>query len=203
MGIEDQNLARKAAGGDRNAFNQLVIQYEKKVFNIAYRMCGSYDDASELAQEAFIRAFKSINSFRADSEFGTWLYRITLNVCYDFLRKRSKQSSMTLSDLGEEDYILYNIQSREKSPIEYAESRETAREISDAIDSLKEEQKTMIILRDIEGFTYNEIAKMLKISEGTVKSRINRARLALSNILSPKLEHLSARSVKNIRKGAK
>lgn len=200
MGAEEQSLARKAANGDREAFEQLVLTYEKKVFNIAYRMCGNYDDASELAQEAFIKVFKSINSFRADSEFGTWIYRITVNVCLDHIRKHKKQAQMIMEDLGEDDYILHNTLSREKSPAEYAESRETAREISSALGELKEDQKTMIVLRDIEGFTYNEIANMLEISEGTVKSRINRARLALSNILSPKLEHFSSRNVKNIRK---
>jgi len=200
MGAEDQSLARKAADGDRDAFNQLVLSYEKKVFNIAYRMCGNYEDASELAQEAFIKVFKSIDSFRADSEFGTWIYRITVNVCLDYSRKQKNNNKMVINDPSEEDYIMYNLPSKEKSPSDYAESRETIREISDALGKLKEDQKAMIVLRDIEGFTYNEISKMLKISEGTVKSRINRARLALSNILSPKLEHLSARNVKNVRK---
>jgi len=200
MGADDQDLARKAANGDREAFEELVLTYEKKVFNIAYRMSGSYDDASELAQEAFIKVFKSINSFRADSEFGTWIYRITVNVCLDYIRKRKKQTQMIVEDLGEDDYILHNTPSREMSPGEYAEARETAREINHALEELKDEQKAMIVLRDIEGFTYNEIANMLQISEGTVKSRINRARLALSNILSPKLEHFSSRNVKNIRK---
>jgi len=201
MGKEDQSLARDAANGDRKAFDQLVLKYEKKVYNLAYRMSGNYDDASELAQEAFIKAFKSIGSFRADSEFGTWIYRITLNVCYDFLRKNKKQAVISISEVGEDGYIIQNIQSNDITPSEYAESRETIREITEAIDTLKKEQRTMIILRDIEGFTYNEIAKILKISEGTVKSRINRARITLSNILSAKLEHLSPRSVKNIRKG--
>lgn len=201
MGKEDQSLAREAANGDRKAFDQLVLKYEKKIFNLAYRICGNYDDASELAQEAFIKAFKSIGSFRADSEFGTWLYRITLNVCYDFIRKNKKQNIISISEVGEEGYIIQNLHSNDISPGDYAENRETIKEITNAIGTLKEDQRTMIILRDIEGFTYSEIAKILKISEGTVKSRINRARLSLSNILSAKLEHLSARSVKNVRKG--
>lgn len=200
MSAEDQSLAKKAAYGDRDAFEQLVLKYENKVFNIAYRMCGNYEDASELAQEAFIRVFKSINSFRADSEFGTWIYRITVNVCLDYSRKQKKYNNFIINDQNEDDYIMRNLPSKERSPSEYAETKETVREISDALEKLRKDQRAMIVLRDIEGFTYNEISQMLKISEGTVKSRINRARLALSNILSPKLEHLSVRNVKNVRK---
>jgi len=198
MNGEEKSLLIKAKSGDIEAFEQLVEVYEKKVFNIALRMIGNYDDANDIAQEVFIRVYKSLGGFKEQSAFSTWIYRITTNVCLDELRKRKNKKVVYIdedvkSDDGE---IKRQFEATEPTPEIVAEKNYVRQVVNDAIQKLSEEHRTVIILRDIQGFSYEEIAKITKCPEGTVKSRINRARQALKDILSTKKELLNEEYVK-------
>ncbi|HHX18524.1 MAG TPA: sigma-70 family RNA polymerase sigma factor [Clostridium sp.] len=194
----ESQLIKEAKSGNVEAFEELIKQNEKKVFNIAYKMMGNYDDANELAQEAFIKAYKSINKFKGDSLFSTWIYRITTNVCLDELRKRKNKKVISLNE-----HIKYNdeeikpqVKDERPGPEKIFEKKETKNLINQCIESLPADYKTVIILRDIEGFTYEEIAKIINCPEGTVKSRISRARKALRDIFKNKKELFNEEYVK-------
>ena len=190
MGQNEQYLLKKAKAGDVAAFEELVENYQKKLFNLAYRIVGNPEDAADMVQEALIRIFRSIAKFKEQSSFSTWIYRITTNVCLDELRKRKNKKEFSLDQEihGEDGDMKRQIKSDDILPDNAAE-REELREIeSSAINSLPEEQRGVISLRDIQGLTYTEISQVLDCPEGTVKSRINRARNALKNVLSQKRE---------------
>ncbi|HOJ80894.1 MAG TPA: sigma-70 family RNA polymerase sigma factor [Clostridiales bacterium] len=191
----DQNerlLISKAKAGDVEAFEQLIEAYQKKVYNLALRMTGNQDDAADLAQEAFIRVFRSISGFKEQSSFSTWVYRITTNVCLDEIRKRKNRKVISIDeeihmDDGE---IKRQVISEEPLPDELAEREELRSIVNAAINSLPEDQRIVLTLRDLNGLSYDEIAKILDCPGGTVKSRINRARQALRNVLSARTELL-------------
>ncbi len=198
MDRNEQLLLRKAKAGDVEAFEQLVEAYEKKVYNLALRMTGNHDDAADLAQEAFIRVFKSISGFKEQSSFSTWIYMITTNVCLDEIRKRKNKKVISLDeeihmDDGE---MKRQVVSEDPLPDELAEREELRSIINIAINSLPEDQRIVITLRDLQGLTYEEIARILDCPGGTVKSRINRARQALRNVLSARTELLYGDYVK-------
>lgn len=185
MSDGEKLLLERAKAGDVNAFEQLIEGYQRKIFNIALRMVGNYDDASDLAQEVLIRIYKSIGGFKEQSSFSTWVYRITTNVCLDDIRKKKNKKVISLDeeiklDDGE---MPRQLESDDAGPLELAERKELKKAVSRAINSLSEEHRLVVVLRDIQGFSYEEIAKAIKCPEGTVKSRINRARQALKNIL--------------------
>lgn len=182
MDHSDEELISRVKSGELDAFEMLVAKYETKIYTIAYRYTGNYSDASDLAQEAFIRAYKSINGFRGDSSFLTWLSRVVSNVCKDELRRRMKQKTVSMDEMMEKG------QSPEfetgGSPLEEVVLRkEWQEEVQSILNSMSEEHRTVVIMRDIQGYSYEEIAFSLKCSLGTVKSRLNRAR----NILKDKL----------------
>jgi len=190
MSESERNLLNKAKIGDIEAFECLIEGCRKKAFNIALRMSGNYDDASDLTQEAFIRIYKSLRNFREQSSFSTWVYRITMNVCLDELRKRKNRNMVSIDEelKPDESGCKRQIESDCPTPEELAERNEIRRAVEEAIGNLREEYKTVIVLRDIQGFSYEEISSILKCPEGTVKSRINRARLALKDMLAAKRE---------------
>lgn len=194
----ERNLVERAKSGDIEAFEQLIISCEKKVFNIAYRMIGNYDDANELAQEVFLKAFRSIKKFKGDSLFSTWIYKITANVCLDELRKRKKKVVISLDQDIElnEGEVKRQIPDDAPTPDLEVESNEIKSAVNESIQQLPEDYKSVIILRDIQGFSYTEISKIVNCPEGTVKSRINRARQALKKILQGKKELFDEESVK-------
>ncbi|HHY83882.1 MAG TPA: sigma-70 family RNA polymerase sigma factor, partial [Clostridiales bacterium] len=186
----EKKLLAKAKKGDIEAFEKLVENYQKKAFNIAYRMMGDYDDANDMTQEAFIRVYKSIKNFKEQSSFSTWIYRIITNVCLDELRKRKNASVVSIDEdvkLDDSD-VKRQIESDGPTPEETAERNELKRLVGDAIKDLSDEHRAVIVLRDLRGFSYEEIAGILKCPEGTVKSRISRARQALKDILKAKRE---------------
>jgi RNA polymerase sigma-70 factor, ECF subfamily len=191
-------LLEKAKNGDVQAFELLVEGYQKKVFNVALRMMGNYDDAGEIAQEAFIRVFKSIKSFKEESTFSTWIYRITTNICLDELRKRKNKKIISIDeDIRFEDgEAKRQIEDFKPTPDVIAEKNEIKKIVTDAINSLSEEHRLVLVMRDIQGFSYEEIAKITKCPEGTVKSRINRARQALKEILKNNKELFNNEYVK-------
>lgn len=178
-------LIKKSKSGDVEAFEQLIFDYQKKAFNIALRIMGNQEDAKDMCQEAFIRIFKSIEGFKEQSSFSTWMYRIITNVCLDEIRKRKKNDTISMDSTFEtqDGEIHYEIVSEDDTPEEAYIRTEKKRLILKTINELNEEYKTAIVLRDIQGFSYEEIANILCCSIGTVKSRINRGR----NILKEKL----------------
>lgn len=185
MNLEEKKLLERAKKGDVEAFESLVEVYQKKVYNIALRMIGNPHDAEELAQEVFIRVFKSLAGFKEQAQFSTWIYRITINTCLDELRKRKNRRVVYLDqeiDTGENE-IKRQLEDDRPTPDVSAEKNELRKLVQDAIQKLPENHRIILILRDLNGMSYDEIAKVLKSPEGTVKSRISRARQALKKLL--------------------
>jgi RNA polymerase sigma-70 factor, ECF subfamily len=185
---DDVHYVTLCQRGDVDAFRILVERHQKKMLNVAYRMIGEYEEACEVVQEAFLSAYRAIGKFRGDALFSTWLTGITMNHARNHLRqlriRRSREKTL-LNDPVETDSGAagYEVPSREPSPIERLEREETQARIQACIDALEEEQREVLVLRDIQGFSYDEIQGMLVIPEGTIKSRLFRAREAVKNCL--------------------
>ena len=171
-------LVRMSKNGDINAFEELVCRYERKIFTAAYRLTGNREDAADLAQEAFLRAFRSIQNFRAEASFLTWMYSIVTNLCRDELRKRSRVQLESLDEriALDDSEVAKQFSSRDAGPAELYEQKELREKIQGLINTLLPEYRMALVLRDIQGLSYEEIATQLGCSLGTVKSRINRAR---------------------------
>jgi len=195
--LDEKRLIKKCKNGDIEAFEKLIEGYQKKVYNIAYRMVQNQEDASDIAQEVFIKVFKSIVHFKEESSFSTWLYRITVNVCLDELRKRKKTNVISINSViqAENSEFTMQLEDTGKRPEEILEEKELRSEINRAINKLSDDHRLVIQLRDIYGLSYEEISDILQCSLGTVKSRINRARNSLKNILLKKKEHLETNNV--------
>jgi RNA polymerase sigma-70 factor (ECF subfamily) len=181
----DEELVRQSKNGDLQAFEELICRYERKIYTIAYRMMGNFEDANDLAQEAFLRAFRAIGGFRGDSSFSTWLCHIVTNLCRDELRKRYRLSVESLDEeicLGEGE-VKKQIPSSNPGPEEIYEKQELQQKLQELLMTLSPEFRVAVVLRDIHGFTYREIAEQMECSLGTVKSRISRGR----NYLKEKL----------------
>lgn len=173
--MEEKILIEKCINRDSSAFESLILKYEGKIYNMCYYLLKNREDASDASQEVCIKIYKSINKFKGDSKFSTWIYRITYNTCLDYIKKRK-------DELSYEEVLSTdsNVESKTEGIIE---ARELKFELKRCILKLNNDFKTVIILRDIEGLSYQEIADVLNIEVGTVKSRINRAREAFKNEL--------------------
>lgn len=182
--LNELRLVQLSKSGDLDAFEKLIMTYEKKVYNMAYRMTGSHEDAQDIAQEVFFKSYCSIKSFRGECSFSTWIYRITTNACLDFIRKR-KHSSVSLNEPvhTEDGEIERQVASNAPGPDEQVWGNEFERAVKDEISKMSIDYRTIIILRDIQGLAYEDISNVLKCSLGTVKSRLNRARKALKERL--------------------
>lgn len=170
--------------GDINAYELLVKEYEKNVYNLALRMVGNSEDAADMSQEAFIKAYNSLTSFRGDSKFSVWLYRIVSNVCLDYLRSRGRRQAVSLSaenDDGED--VEIDIADETQSPERLLDKRLTRDAVRRGLAALPPEHRQILLLREIQGLSYDEIADALGIEAGTVKSRIFRARKKLCAFL--------------------
>ena len=170
--------------GDVNAYEALVKEYEKNVYNLALRMTGNSEDAADMAQEAFIKAYNSLTAFRGDSKFSVWLYRIVSNVCLDFLRSRSRKQTVSLStenDDGEE--VELDIADETHSPEQLLDRSLTRDAVRRGLAALPPDHREILLLREIQGWSYEEIADVLGLEAGTVKSRIFRARKKLCSFL--------------------
>ena len=181
---EELAVVQRVQRGDVNAFEDLVAAYEKNVYNLALRMTGNAQDAEDMAQEAFIKAYNSLFSFRGESKFSVWLYRIVSNVCLDFLRKKNKQSTVSLSmedDDGEDSQL--DLPDLSQSPEELLEKKLTREAVQRGLAALPEDARQILLLREIQGLSYEEIGETLGLESGTVKSRIFRARKKLCAFL--------------------
>lgn len=188
-GAPESELVRRAQGGDTSSFDRLVEAHYSAVYNAAYRMLNDPSSACDATQTAFIRAFEALHSFRGASAFGTWLYRIVMNVCLDELRKRRNQPVSLVPDDDDEDSLEErDIPDDSDEPGMLAEQRERQAVVQAAIERLPEDYRAIIVLYDIRGFSYQEIGEVLDIPLGTVKSRLNRARNALRDEMAPYLE---------------
>ena len=171
----DVLLVKRAQKGDIGAFEALYSQHLKRVYNIAWRMMGNDADAQDVSQEVMLKAWRALPGFKLDSSLGTWLYRITLNACSDELRRR-RTKTISVEEMAEKG--------QELTSGSFEESAVNTESITQAIGQLSEEYRAAVALRDIEGYTYEEIAQILRCPIGTVRSRISRAREQLRNLLN-------------------
>ena len=169
-------LARRAAGGDEDAFAQLVGLHEKKVYGLALRMCGNPEDAADAAQEAFLAAWKGLPRFRGEAGFSTWLYRLTSNAAIDHLRRVKRQRGEVSLDGGGPGLDAVD---DAPSPQAQAEETELREAVAEGLSMLSEDHRQALLLRELRGLSYEEIASELRVDLGTVKSRISRARGSL------------------------
>ena len=191
---EERALIERCKRGDLGAFNDLVRRYEKQVYNFAYRLTNNYDDANDIAQEAFLRAFNAMGSFRGDASFSTWLFRITTNVFLDDRKRARAHPHTSLDEYMEldESSVARQVEDPSPGPQSLTEEAERGKILSDAIGSLPDYQPAMVVLYHTQQKSYEEIAEMMDLPIGTVKSRLNRARLALKEKLSPLRELFNA-----------
>ena len=188
MLVSDEILVKKSQKGDYPSFAELVKRYEKKIYNLAYRIMGNREDASDVLQETFLQVFKKLAGFKGKAKLSTWLYRIAVNIC--LMRKRKGKRMETVSlDIPiltkKEDEIKRELRDDwSESPLATLENKEVKKTLSEAIDSLPEEYRTVFLLRGLNGMSNEEVAEVLKISLPAVKSRLHRARLFLRDSLS-------------------
>ena len=181
--MDEAALIKDAQKGSITSYNTLVLHYQEQVYNVAYRIMGEVDSASDATQEAFIAAFRSIHTFRGGS-FKAWLARIVTNACYDELRRRKRRPQASLEALYVEDEAPNpHLVAHSETPEQYTQRMELQTAIQSCLQGLPEDQRTAAILSDIEGFSYEEIAVSAGVALGTVKSRLSRARLRLRDCL--------------------
>jgi RNA polymerase sigma-70 factor (ECF subfamily) len=185
---DDAGFVARCRRGDTEAFSVLVRRHQKKMLNIAYRMIGNYDESCDVVQEAFLSAYRAIGKFRGDARFSTWLCGIVLNHSRTHMTQKAARSSREAGSLddprkSEDENFLNEPRSQEGSIVDQIEKRELEAKVQECIGLLDGEQREVLVLRDIQGFSYEEIGIMLKLPEGTVKSRLFRARSALKDVL--------------------
>ena len=192
--VSEADLVRRCQAGDTEAFDELVTRYRTRVFGMIYNMVHSEEDAWDLAQDAFVKAWKSIKRFRGRSSFYTWLYRIVMNVAIDWMRKRQVKSGGTEFDeatqLKEIDPASKTAPKADALPYETMERGEIRERIDQAIAQLTPEHRAVILMKEIEEMQYHEIAEALECSIGTVMSRLFYARKKLQNLLRDVYENI-------------
>ena len=184
--MTEQELVARARRGDESAFEALVTENEKRIYNLCRRLTGNQEDAAELTQEAFLNAWRGLGRFQGESSFSTWLYRLATNACIDFLRKEKRRQSlsMTVSLDDEEEARQVELPDERYAPEGALERAEARRAVAEGLERLTLEHRQVLVLREIHGLSYAEIGQVLGLEEGTVKSRIARARGALRKVLT-------------------
>jgi len=186
--VPDEELVRRAQAGKTEAFEELVRRYERKVYNVVYRLLGNHEDASEVLQDTFLRAYRFIGKFQFKSSFFTWLYRIATNTSLTRMRKRRSPVVMSLDEpVGEDGDLAIEIPDHKYNPETMMRQRELRELVQKAVDGLPEDYRSVVVLRDLEGLSNEEVSKIMKLSVPAVKSRLHRGRLALRETLR---EHL-------------
>ncbi|MDR0897586.1 MAG: sigma-70 family RNA polymerase sigma factor [Oscillospiraceae bacterium] len=186
---EDALLLRRAQGGDADAFERLVSPHESRVYALCLRMMGSREDAQDCAQDAMLRVWHALPSYRREASFSTWLYRIAANTCLDALRRRKVRAASSLDAMLDEGYAPPDTAA---DPLLHAEASARKQALEAGIAALPDDMRAALVLRDVQGFSYEEVAAMLSAPLGTIKSRINRARDKLRAILSEQAELFDA-----------
>jgi RNA polymerase sigma-70 factor, ECF subfamily len=179
----DQDIVAQCRNGDRDAFAKLVQKYQSRVLTLATRILDNRSEAEDVAQDIFVKVFQSLHEFRGASRFSTWLYRITVNHCLNYLRRRTRQQQ-TLVAAEPEDWMQ---ESPTSNPHRTLEQKERWALVQAKLQVLSPEYRTILLLRDFEGLSYEEIADVLQLESGTVKSRLHRARTELKALLEPYL----------------
>jgi RNA polymerase sigma-70 factor (ECF subfamily) len=191
--VPDDVLVRRVQAGNTEAFEELVRRYERKVYNITYRLMGNEQDASEALQDAFMRAYRFIGKFQFKSSFFTWLYRIATNVSLSKLRKREKIDTVSIDQpVNEAGDLPFEIPDLKYGPEKLMKQRELRAAIQEAVDGLPKDYRSVVVLRDLEGLSNEEVSKVLKLSVAAVKSRLHRGRLVLREKLAGYVEAVPA-----------
>lgn len=187
MKPEESSLIERCKAGDREAFDQLVRLYERRIYNFALRLSSNLDDAEDITLETFIRVYNAIQNFRGDAHFSTWVFRIAHNVFLDMRKKAKAHPQTSLQEVVEldESEVTRQIEDPNPQPQQVAQAAELTQLLRDAIESLPDYQKTMVLLYHTQNKSYEEIAEIMNLPIGTVKSRLNRARIALKAKLEP------------------
>jgi len=187
---DDLVLVERAQSGDRTAFDDLVYKYEQRAYQYAYRLTGSGDEASDVVANAFVRVYNALPNFKGQAAFTTWLYRIITNCYLDAKKKQKSRQTVSLDSTSTQDgsELERQIESQDDTPIEIAERNAREQLMQQALLNLPEYQRAMLIMYHVDGLAYEEIADSLDLPLGTVKSRLNRARMALREILKNEME---------------
>ena len=185
--LSDADLVKECQTGEWRAYNELIARHQDRLFNLICRYIGNPEDARDLCQEVFLKAFRALPEFRGDAAFGTWLHQIGINALISWRRGRRGHPTASLSSGGNDPDSDSAPDPPDVStdPVHLADQRERERYVQRAISELDEEQRILVVLRDVQGHDYQEIARMLGCPRGTVKSRLHRARLVLRDKLRP------------------
>ncbi len=189
--LNEETLVARAADGDVDAFNRLVLEYQELAYNVAYRILGDEERAMDATQDAFLRGFRALYQFRGGS-FKAWLLRIVTNCAYDLLRVRQRRPTTPIDDILEDDEHSLLVVDPAEGPEDRVEALEFDAAIERALQVLPVDQRTVLILSDVQGLSYEEIAEVTLVSLGTVKSRLSRARAKVRDYLLAHREHLPA-----------
>jgi RNA polymerase sigma factor (sigma-70 family) len=182
--VTERELVNRARAGDQDAFEQLVLDNQNRIYSLAVRMSGSQEEGADLAQEAFLKAWQGLGSFQGESSFSTWLYRLATNVCIDHLRKQRRRREVEpVESLDDEARNWSEPADWSQDPQQRLERAELSRAVERGLQALPEHQRQILVMRELSGLSYQEIGARLDLDLGTVKSRIARARLALRKIL--------------------
>lgn len=190
--MDETALIREAKKGNVNSYNRLVLHYQQAVYNVAYRIMGEPQAAEDVTQETFISAYHALNRFRGGS-FKSWLLRIATNACYDELRRRKRRPQSSLDELTEDNESFAFLSSPGLGPEAQQQSLELMEAVEDCLKTLPDDQRITAVLGDVEGYDYQEIADITRVSLGTVKSRLSRARSKLRDCLQGFKELLPVR----------
>lgn len=197
--IDEKKLIAQIIAGDSDAFAELVSAYEDKVYNLCLRMCSDREEAKDLAQEAFFKAWRGLAFYKQEAAFSTWLYRLTTNVCIDHLRQKKRHAASSLTAVEEEEQI--DVPDPSPTPEEMVFDRRRKEIVASAMSQLEEEFRTVLTLRVVQELSYDEIGEILDLKVGTVKSRLARAREKLRKILLKNGNDFFDRIVKSDREG--
>jgi RNA polymerase sigma-70 factor (ECF subfamily) len=189
--MNDEATVAAAQKGDVNAFNRLVVAYQDLAYNVAYRILGNQDTAADATQDGFLRGYRALGEFRGGS-FKTWILRIVTNCCYDQLRVMQRRPTSPIDDMLEDDERSGLLEDRSESPQDYVERLDLDSVVQVALGTLPEEQRMVVVLSDIHGLSYDEIAQTTSLNLGTVKSRLSRGRAKMRDYLLAHREQLPA-----------